>query len=295
MLCKRAFLVGALSALFASASYGQTTYTYIATDDIWNDDANWTPSGGPPGALDTAVIPDGKTCRIESSAQADTVDVQSGGTLRIDSTSLTIDDGSSLTVNGDLQFKKSSSTVPSLVYLEGDLTISGAGTIDAADGDPAYGPGIIQNAAGKTGDLTISNSSMTLKGSLKIDINGDLHNSGTFLVDDADDTMEIGPLSSGTLRGVINGAGNFTASAGTLKIGRMALKGSPDAWTGTVTASGGTFHLTEYVVSHLGHGNVQLNSGGTIKVDALWISQGGYTLTEGDIIFAPGMAAYFEP
>jgi hypothetical protein len=116
---------------------------------------------------------------------------------------------------------------------------------------------------------------MTLKGSLKIDINGDLHNSGSFLVNHASDTMEIGPLSSGSLRGVINGAGNFKAeNAGTLKIGRMAMAGSPDAWEGTITASGGTFHLTEYVTAHLGYGNVQLNNGGTIKVDALWISQG---------------------
>jgi hypothetical protein len=286
MFRKRTLLAGLLAGLLSNAGYGQITFQ--ATDGVWNLASNWDPAQIP-GPNDTAVIPDGKTCRIEQAAVADTVNIQSGGTLRIDSASLTIDDGPSLTVDGTLQFKKSTGTVPSLVYLDGDLTIDGTGTINCSDAD-SYGPGLIENDASASGDLTFSEATDVI-GPLRIHIAGDLDNDADFTVVDADDTMEIGVAASGTQDGNIIGSGSFVATAGTIQVGRMSLSSN---WSGLIQAVGGTFHLTQYVTFHLGNGRVEVASSGHIQIDTLWVSQGGYSFENGTIQVASGKSAYFE-
>ena len=94
-------IVGA-PAFAPTVASAQTTFTFNKTDGDWQTQGNWTPEGRP-GSADTAIIPSGETCRVKSANQAaDDVDVQSSGTLVIESKSLTVSSDASLTVNGKL-------------------------------------------------------------------------------------------------------------------------------------------------------------------------------------------------
>ena len=286
--------VGAL-VLVPTVASAQTEYTFLEDDGDWQTETHWDPEGRP-GAADTVIIPNGKTCRIETANQAaDLVDIQSGGTLQIKSRTLTISSDSFLCVNGTgtLQFKDTG-TDAKLLY-KGFLNIDGNGTIDAEG--PTYGPGHIENAPKESGSLYIGSHNgteddPTFRGSILLDIDGDLWNQGEFKVVNSADTMEIGPVNSGSSRGSIRGTGKFTAPGGTLKIGRMTMVVGANPWSGTIAADSGTFHLTEYITWQLGLGNVTLDNGGTILIDTPWISQGGFRFTNGTLI--AGAAAVFS-
>ncbi len=66
MLLNRNLILSAMTVVAlanANMAYGQKTFQ--PTDGIWHDNDNWSPVGTP-GPSDTAIIPNGKTCRIAS-------------------------------------------------------------------------------------------------------------------------------------------------------------------------------------------------------------------------------------
>lgn len=301
-LTKLIFTLLTITALVLVPSVGSAaTFTFNVTDGDWNTPGNWAEPFGPPKAGDNAIIPSGKTCRVKTANQAaDDVDVQSGGTLVIESKSLTVSSGTTLTVNGTgrLELNNTGGGAGKLLWLSGNLTIDGSGKIDAGDG-------VITNSGSTTGNLSIGTSGATgpsVAGELTIDPAGTLFNYGLLLVDDSADTMVLGKLSSaGPLR-ILRGSGEMTVTAGLIKIGRIAMANGSDAgpaWNGTITVDGAnaTLNVTEYVTpseTQLGQGCVLLDGGGTIDLDTIWVSQGGFSFTNGTFEISASAAAVFE-
>jgi hypothetical protein len=99
-----------------------TTYHWIGSTSNWETGANWTPSGGPPGSADNAIIDQSGTYTVTVSAN----DSLSNLTLSTATATLAISDNHQFTVNG--------------------TAISNAGTIDLnSAGNGTY---LIINSAG---------------------------------------------------------------------------------------------------------------------------------------------------
>jgi hypothetical protein len=114
---KRAILTTAALAavLFIGASAQATDNTFTGeSTSYWNNGDNWD-QDHIPTADENAVIPDGKTCNVDiTTAVADTVEVQNGGTLNIQT-------GMKLTLDGDGGTSKVSGT--------GELRLLGSGSV----------------------------------------------------------------------------------------------------------------------------------------------------------------------
>lgn len=269
------------------------TFTFTETDGDWNTPTNWNPTDGPPQAADNAIIPDDTICRVktENQAAAD-VDVQSGGTLVIESKSLTISSGTTLTVNGTgkLEINNTGGGAGQLLWLSGNLTLDGTGTIDAGDG-------VIRNSGSTSGDLNIGTATQagpTIKGNLTIDPAGNIFNFGGLRVDDSADTMVLGALSyTSTLR-FLHGTSELLITAGTMKITRMAFAGPflcDPGWTGDITVNGATakLHLTDHDSDiRVINSCMILKGGGTIDFDRTVSISKGFDFTDGTINVAAG-------
>lgn len=162
----------------------QAADTFTFTGNIsskWNNAANWT--GGPqdetPGAGDKAIIPNGKTCLVDSDEAAEVVEVASGATLTIAGKTLDVaDDGAAgqtggIVVNGTLRFERAGGVRGVLRYSGADsppnFAITGGGTLIAEGSTHA---GRIENAGiSGTETLVIGDgdaNTLTVKGTITI-------------------------------------------------------------------------------------------------------------------------------
>ncbi|HTV42809.1 MAG TPA: hypothetical protein VMF08_19750, partial [Candidatus Sulfotelmatobacter sp.] len=74
------FLISVLLLLASGRAVWATTYTWASgVNGAWSDAADWTPSGGPPGPNDTAVISSGTVTVGSAVTVAEAI--MSGGTL----------------------------------------------------------------------------------------------------------------------------------------------------------------------------------------------------------------------
>lgn len=155
-------------------------YIFVGSaDGPWRIANNWDPATGPPHAGDKAIIPNGKTCLVDSDEAGELVDVQTGGTLTIAGKTLALaDDGAAgqtggIVVNGTLRFERAGGVRGVLRYSGADsppnFAITGGGTLIAEGSTHA---GRIENA-GITGTetLTIGDgdaNTLTVKGTITI-------------------------------------------------------------------------------------------------------------------------------
>lgn len=82
-------LILALTIGLFTAHAFATTYTFSVSDGNWGTSTNWFPNGTP-GAGDTAIIPADTTCHVTSNQTIQVLEVESGGTLRMEGAELLI-------------------------------------------------------------------------------------------------------------------------------------------------------------------------------------------------------------
>jgi hypothetical protein len=242
--------VFAAMLILSPTSAGVTTQFTGNNDNDWNDAGNW--DNGIPTEADRAVIPDTKTCNVDTSpAYADTIEVEEGGTLNIPtSTILVLDNDNGPTansvVNGTVNLQSSGAI---LRLIEEDHAISGAGTIVGAD--PAAKIEI--GTGGSSPRLT---STTTIEGTLQI-VNGTFFNNGTVEANATTQNyvLEIYP-------DVLGGSGywNVTTNA----YAELWFRTGSTSLTGQFMVSNGTLDVDDHVETT----NNLTFSGGKIEVAA---------------------------
>jgi hypothetical protein len=229
VVTRRLLMLFQISILVAGNAFAQTTWTGQADSD-WKNAANW--SAGVPDADDAVIIPAAANAPVISAslaALAKSVLVEAGG-------SLTIGNGTSLTINGSADYT-SPFTASSTLNNLGTVANSGELTIGSAAGVGAYGitsQGTFTNGTGgvitinRTTDtgLYVVSGSFTNDGELRIgnsEVIGyhGIWNDGTFL-NNNEGTIHI---DRSTLRGLMNNSNTF-ANSGKITIGANADVGS---------------------------------------------------------------------
>jgi hypothetical protein len=291
--------LGAIAAVMSAAADTKTFNGESSND--WHTAENWSEEGVPTNT-DDVIIPAGLTCIISNgNAVAKSIDVASTAVLRIVSRDLTVGNSNTtfavVDIDGDLQFSDTG-TDPRLLFY-GWLDLQGSGTIDASDGN-GYGPCEITNASGETGGVQ-TGSDLTVKGSVYLWAQGWFYCDCLFLVDDADDTMRLGEMTTGAQRRM-GGTGTLKSTAGLLQLGRWRLSIYQNypveiIWSGSIVVDGSnaTVQLTEYTGRQDGRGSVEVKNGGTLDIDTDWGSEAAFSFTNGTIEVARGMLVTFEP
>ncbi|MCG3128677.1 MAG: hypothetical protein CHACPFDD_03567 [Phycisphaerae bacterium] len=218
-----------------------TVYTFTGNQNSrWALPGNWDPPTGKPGAGDKAIIPNGKTCLVDSDEAAEVVEIASGATLTIAGKTLLMQEniGTSqhlgIALDGTLRFEIAASERGVISY-NGSFHITGSGTA-LADGGNGHG-GLLENLS-DTDTLTVSNG-ITLQGTLTLRIAKlVIESGGLLLVDDAADEMRI--EDNGTQRD-IEGGGTLRVSAGDLVLEREAVPNLN--FTGRLEVLGGQMTL----------------------------------------------------
>ncbi|MCG3128864.1 MAG: hypothetical protein CHACPFDD_03760 [Phycisphaerae bacterium] len=231
-----------------TASSFATTYTFIATSGLWDDEDNWDPTGKPVSG-DTAIIPNGKTCLVQNGNEAvKIVQVDSGGTLGIVGRTLTLGvagDTTSSTVNGLIYLKESGAT-PGVLKVQGFPTLGGSGIVSARKAD-GYGAGRFTSLNNQQ-KLTI-NSGVTCKGSITFLV--DFDNYGTLQVDHADDEMTFGYASTQFGR-YDGGGGTLSVSAGLARFNHFRLAGALRGTSRAAKSGSPTWQLNSARRSRIG-------------------------------------------
>ena len=238
------------------------TFTWAQpVDGSFDDAANWTPAGGPPGPEQTAVFGAG-TYTVTGPGTAGQIEVDGTTTLAGAFTALgdsasteafTVDQGGNATLatGASLTVGDDADTVAAVI---GDLS-TGAFTVDAQSTFTDYGDLIVGNAG--SGTLNIASgidSAVTISGSI-----------------------EIGAQTSAS--GTINVAA-YSALDGN---GNLDVGGTDNAAGGTgnlVVTDGGFVSVTDLNV--WGSGTVELG-GGTLEADLISVSAGGVITGDGSI------------
>jgi hypothetical protein len=244
----------------ASATCPDNTFTNGAADGKWSTPGNW--SGGLPDADDNAVIPDDKVCNVDiTDAVADTIEVQDGGTLNIET-------GMKLTLDGDCSPSKVSGD--GKIYLEGSASELNFKKTDHAISYSGTAGEIIGQSADALITISTSNldltSSVTIKGALAI-------------TEDTSD--EENPSSTQFVN-----SGTVNASTGMVDIDVDSISGA-GLWQ--VSASGSAilkFEVTPSTTSDfsLSYGTLLIPSGVHISTigDLVTFDHGATIMVEGD-------------
>lgn len=275
-----AFLV--ILAFAASSGMAQTDYTFTGDhNDQWTERLNWIPNTDYPKGPDSATIPSGKTCVVsQQDAEIRTLTVD--GTLGVEGWKLTT--WYRLTVNGTLYMKDGAAGNTATLFTGPNLIIAGTGAIDASK--PDYGPALIEGNSEHRRDLVV-NAGLTLKGSIQIR-EVKLENNATFLVDHADDVMDIGVDSD--LAMDVSGSGTFKVTAGLLKFRSTRL-----VWTfvGWCRVTGGIMRFTDEMAFAISQGRFTV-TGGILDIDDFLGTNGSLSFSGGKIELAAGKSAVFE-
>ncbi|MCG3129069.1 MAG: hypothetical protein CHACPFDD_03978 [Phycisphaerae bacterium] len=273
------------------------TFTFDGSEgEDWHDPDNWTPPGTP-GAGDTAVIPNGLTCKVKS-ANAVAEIIQVAGTLGLEGYKLTLGSTSGNTTStigngGVIYFKKPSTETPELLVhktVTFDSTTLGTITARTASG---YGPGLISDADDPANSGIILDSATLLVGNFTITV--DVTNNGNLRSDGGSDTLTLGGSESPPTN-ALDGSGAMLASGGgTIRINAMELDG-----TMTWTVNDGTLWLTDkFTIPNPGSFDTKVRVlDGTLDIDADFLTHGeldfgtaGHAAT---IKVASGKAAEFN-
>src|SRR5690349_5085156 len=109
-----------------------TTYTWTGANGAdWSIAGDWTPSGGPPGAADTAFVLAGGTVTIGEAQSIDVLSIAAGALL---SSSVF----GPLTVTGAIQNDGVLGISAQLVVSASRVTISGSGTLELEGGGGGF-------------------------------------------------------------------------------------------------------------------------------------------------------------
>ncbi|MCC7293989.1 MAG: hypothetical protein IT449_18160 [Phycisphaerales bacterium] len=283
----------------------QDTCTFTATSGVWDSGGNWS-CGHAPGGGDDAVIPSGKTCRIENMSNfafAKTIDVD--GTLEIRGETLilgaTTEIDTTSNVDGNVYFEKVGSDNAVIVCRGAWVTINGTGALNASKAVNSNYEGRLEccsTGCGHNGDGFIFGSSLTVKGSMGIRACVEVN--GTAKVDYSGDTMQVGDgagiaCADNTCDGPeITGTGKFKVTSGTLRFGAVGYENA-DAPKWEI--SGGEIE----VFADGNFGSIEANNhikitadGGTIDFGDNFLSNGGVEITNATMIKAAGKTVRFR-
>lgn len=285
----------------ATAS-AQTAYTFNVTSGNWDDNENWLPTIGPPGADDTAIIPIGRTCKVEDADQA-VAELNVQGTLVIAGRRLTLGvptSGSESTLDGTINLKKVGAND---AYLKINRTVEfeGTGEIASSKADNADFEGIIERGSGAPGIVPTLRlePGVTIRGSLRILTDLTLNSNATAtakaIVDDGDDTMILG--EDDAIVRIARGTGQFEVSAGKLAIETFFFwhpiipTATPD-WL----ISGG--EIETVIVQTKGRFFANLHSidmtGGTLNIKDTFVMTGDCRFTGGTLKVKSGNVVFFR-
>lgn len=123
MICKNTYsLLAGVAFIGAASLSAQTTYNWDGggTNDRFGNAGNWTPTGGPPGSVDTGNV--GGTFRVEVGTLSE-MDV--GATINMNNSSfLERSTTSSMQVSGELNFNDSSDLRASIFELQPNAVLN---------------------------------------------------------------------------------------------------------------------------------------------------------------------------
>jgi hypothetical protein len=284
--------MGALALAVPAAAAGDE-FTFTATNGVWGLADNWDgPSGEYPGADDTAIIPSGRTCRVENANQNARV-IEVYGTLGLVGKFLHIgdqdDDGTveatTAIIDGTF-YLKSAGAYPGNLRLHGPVTFDGSGTMTGKS-DDGYGEGSVARADPfDTTDEMIVGEDFTIIGTIIFQVS--IENNGTFTVDDDDDTMKFGLIQQpapevGFYRITSDGGpegvnGKVIVSAGTLRFQQWIRFASDNDWE----LSGGEIWVEDGAMYN-GRTGAVLISGGTLDLDETYRTQGCLRFYSADV------------
>ena len=230
-------------------------------DGSFDDAANWTPAGGPPGPEQTAVFGAG-TYTVTGPGTAGQIEVDGTTTLAGAFTALgdsasteafTVDQGGNTTLatGASLTVGDDADTVAAVI---GDLS-TGAFTVDAQATFTDYGDLIVGNAG--SGTLNIASgidSAVTISGSIEIGAQAS-----------ASGTISVAAYSALDGNGNLDVGGTDNAAGGTGNL---------------VVTDAGFVSVTDLNV--WGSGTVELG-GGTLEADLISVSAGGVITGDGSI------------
>lgn len=278
-------------ALACGNALQANTYTWVGgasgATTTWSNAANWTPTGGPPGAGDEAVF------NITTTNQPSLTANASIGEVDFNASGWTIGGTSTLTLNsisgiGILDAASSGTdTISDKISIAAAQTwdvgtgatltisgaISGSSALTLGDTSGTYGGTVNLTAANTfTGALTVDSGTLELGGSGSINsASGLTLNGGGLLVNGAitvSPTITIGPgnasisATSGntaTISGALSGATNLQIGAVSGDTGTVNLTNANTGFTGAVTIAYGTMGLT---------GSGSLNAASSITVNS---------------------------
>ncbi|MCG3129218.1 MAG: hypothetical protein CHACPFDD_04136 [Phycisphaerae bacterium] len=251
------------------------TYTFDGSEDEdWANPDNWTPAGTP-DAGNTAVIPNGLTCKVMS-ANAVAKIIQVAGTLGIEGYKLTLGSTSENTTstinNGEIYFKKPGNDTPELlIHKTVTFDSGGLGTITARTAN-GYGPGLISDADDPANSGIILDAATLLVGNFTITV--DVTNNGNLRSDGAGDTLALG-VSESPPTNVLNGSGELRASGGgTVRINAMDVDGA-GTWTVTGNDNSLLWLTDKFTIADTGTFSVSVQVWqGTLDIDADFLTHG---------------------
>ncbi len=276
---------------FGAAEAAATDFTFNVTSGDWETAGHWAPTGTP-GANDTATIPNGKTCRVEQDQSADSIDIEAGGTIRVIATvgdPLNLAIFADSTINGTLELEGVSSKVAGLLIAGSDpITLNGTGTIRGITQSVGLAAIFYQSLCDDA-SCTLTIPDLTITGTVAVFTN--LLFGGTVLVDDADDTIQLGHPSCAQASISLAG-GTYEVDDGQLIlecVESITTPNGPPTWTMT----GGTLWVT---VDCSGCANAAGDiaiSGGTLVVDAVLCTVGTFVFNDCTIDVDSGVTATF--
>jgi hypothetical protein len=288
IVCCVALLVGTTGAALAE------TYTFTGSEDsTWDEQGNWTPSGGPPGLDDKAIIPPAYACTTNGVdvgckilvVQADTSPDYVPGYLYItqDSTfTLYGDESEDSVIDGQLYLiSRQGGTDPGELLIYNDLTITGIGAFgtNAFDSDP-QGKIISRLVNDEPTTLTIE-SGADIAGK-NLEVQAKLVNNAMVLARGLNETLSLTTHPK-------SGSGVWAAdSYATLHVDVEVSGGGtwnlcPDG------ATDGTIRVTEDCTGLTG--DVLIGDGGTLQVEATFCTTGDIDFFGGAITIPSGYAS----
>ncbi|MCG3128732.1 MAG: hypothetical protein CHACPFDD_03623 [Phycisphaerae bacterium] len=252
------------------------THTFDGgTDDDWSVPDNWTPSG-PPEATDTAVIPNGLTCKVKS-ANAVAKIIEVNGTLGIEGYKLTLgsanENTTSTITNGEIYFKKPANDTPELLIHKTVTFDSGAGGTITARTANGYGPGLISDADDPANSKIILDAATLLVGNFTITV--DVTNQGNLRSDGAGDTLVLGGSEAPPTNAFVGDDGNLEASGGgTVRINAIDVDGA-GTWTVTGNDNSLLWLTDKFTIADTSTFNVNVRAWrGTLDIDADFLTHG---------------------
>jgi len=300
-------LVATLGLAAAPAIAGDT-FTFTATDGVWGNDENWDgPEGRYPEYGDTAIIPGGKTCRVEKDDQHAKI-IQVSGTLGIVGKKLALGQNftpTTSTVNGTgTVYFKEVGGVRGTLAVRHWVTIDGSGKLTGSKGIDSTYAGRILLYGEQVGDEPpygyivyglgiILDDTVVLTGTVQLWCRIEIKANAAVVVDYPDDVFNVADVviwNGGNV--ILDGDGEFQVSAGALVFKMVWFDPTTPLWRLT----GGEIELFDNPMSNIRFLNIPVRivmTGGTFDVNDPLSTTGGLEFSGGQIEVAPNKTAEF--